>query len=176
MSDAYVGEIRLFGFDYAPQDWLLCNGQILSITAYPMLYSLLGITYGGNGTTTFALPNFNGRAPAGQGAGPGLTPRVMGESFGVEAVSLLSSQMPSHNHTFTGYLQGNTAYRSAQPAAGNHLSNSTKAASFAPPPGGNILYPMTAGVVGANQAHENRQPYLTMNFCIATTGVYPNFD
>ena len=99
MSEAYVGEIRIFAGTFAPTGWALCNGQILAISQNTALFSLLGTTYGGNGTTTFALPNLQGRAPMHWGTGPGLTPRSLGEVGGAATVTLLSTQMPAHTHT-----------------------------------------------------------------------------
>ena len=99
MSDPYIGEIRLFGFDFAPTGWAQCNGQLLAINQNTALFSILGVTYGGNGTTTFALPNLLGQAPLGAGQGPGLSDRVLGESGGEAVVTLLNSQMPAHTHT-----------------------------------------------------------------------------
>src|SRR5580704_2739524 len=99
MSDQYVGEMRCFGFNFAPRGWALCQGQLLAIAQNTALFSILGTTYGGNGTSTFALPDFRGRVPLSSGSGPGLQTYVLGEQIGSENVTLLSVQIPAHNHT-----------------------------------------------------------------------------
>ena len=103
MTDQFLGEIRIFACNFAPQGWALCNGQILSITQNTALFSLLGTNYGGNGTSTFALPNFQGSAPIHQGQGPGLTPRVVGETGGSTTQTVTSGQMPTHSHALTAH-------------------------------------------------------------------------
>lgn len=179
MADPYVGEIRAFGFNFAPVRWLLCNGTLLPVRQYQALFTLIGATYGGDGTTTFAVPDFRGRTPVSQGTGPGLTPRVTGEAFGNESVTLLTTEMPSHTHPVTAYLQGTAAKRSAQPVAGYALGSSTKAPSFLgatpPPTPDTFMSPNAIGAAGGSLPHENRQPYLALNFCICFEGVFPSF-
>lgn len=174
--DPYIGEIRLFGFNYPTQGWLLCAGQLLSIQQYSTLFALLGTNYGGNGTTTFALPNYCGRAPVSQGTGPGLPPMVLGEASGSESVTLLSMQMPNHDHALNAYVQGTN--RLTAPNSGAALGNSTKASSFinGTPPLNSMFAPQTIGATGGTLPHENRQPYLVLNYCIATEGVFPSFS
>lgn len=175
--DPFFGEIRLFGFDYPPQGWLPCNGQLLSIQQYSTLYALLGVTYGGNGSTNFALPNFNGRAPMSQGQGTGLSPRAIGESFGSEAVTLLTQQMPAHDHPLTASSQTTPAKRSATPANGSVITNAIKTSAFLKTDQPNtMLSPVAVSVQGGSQPHENRQPYLALNFCICIEGIFPDFD
>jgi len=177
MSDQYLGEIRMVGFNFAPVGWALCNGQTLSISQYTALFSLLGTTYGGNGTTTFALPNLQGRVPIHQGSGSGLSPYVIGQSGGAETVTLTQQQIAAHNHTISVNNQngsqsdptnailavGNTGGRS--PTVNN---NYTTAA------GTGTLAPAAVSQAGGNQPHTNIQPYLTVNFIIALTGIFPS--
>ncbi|MET0255880.1 MAG: tail fiber protein [Luteibacter sp.] len=174
--DPYIGEIRLFGFNFPTVGWQLCAGQILSIQQFSTLFALLGAQYGGNGTTTFALPNLCGRAPTSQGTGPGLTPVVVGEQSGTETVTLLNMQMPFHNHTLNAYVQGTN--RLTAPASGASLGSTTRASSFqnGTPPIDSMMAPQTLSPVGANLPHENRQPFLVLNYCIATEGVFPSFS
>lgn len=173
--DPYVGEIRLFGFDYPTVGWMLCQGQILNISAYSTLFALLGTQYGGNGTTTFGLPNLCGRAPMSQGTGPGLPPMTMGEAVGTETVTLLSTEMPFHTHTINAYIQSDN--RQQTPAQGSSLATSTRSSSFLGSVTPDTLFaPLTIGVTGGTQGHENRQPYLALNYCIATEGVFPQFS
>jgi microcystin-dependent protein len=178
MTTPFVGEIQMFGFDYNPYGWAFCNGATLPVTQNSVLYSLLGITYGGNGSSTFQLPNLVTRAACAQGAGPGLTPRRAGDTFGVTAVTLTEQQMPSHQHVLTAFQQSDPAKRSSAPVAGGGLSqpgsNAVKPFSTNPP-----TTPMSPTMLkptsGAAQPHANQQPYLAVNFCIALTGDYPVF-
>ncbi|KAF1009725.1 MAG: hypothetical protein GAK28_00369 [Luteibacter sp.] len=178
MADPYIGEIRLFGFNFAPQGWLLCNGALLQVRQYAALYSLLGVNYGGDGVNTFGIPDFRGRVPVNQGTAPGLTPRTIGQSFGTEGVTLATQQIPSHTHQFTVYQQATTAKRHAQPQAGYGMGTSTKDGSFFtnPQPVDSQLSLTTIGMYGGGLAHENRQPYLALNFCICVQGDFPPFD
>lgn len=177
MTTPYVGEIQLFGFDFAPIGWAYCNGATLTIQQNSTLFALLGTTYGGNGTSNFQLPNLAGRAPCNQGQGVGLTQRTIGETFGENSVTLLASQIPAHTHALTLFQQNDAGKRSGTPASGNALSAPLKASPFAT--GGKADTPFAAnsiGPAGGNQPHENRQPYLAVNFCIALQGAYPQFD
>ncbi|RYF75427.1 MAG: phage tail protein [Cytophagaceae bacterium] len=171
--DVYIGMIGLFGFNYAPRGWMLCNGQLLPIAQYSALFSLIGTTYGGNGTTTFALPNLQGRVPLGFGQGPGLSNYQIGQEAGTETVTLLQTQMPAHTHPLMV---------SDQPASQSSPANSLLAVSGYE--GSTVLTygttvdaiadPKSIGSSGGNQAHENMQPYLAMNYCIAVEGIYPS--
>lgn len=179
MTQPFIGEIQMFGFNFNPRGWAFCNGATLPIQQNTALFSLLGTTYGGDGKTTFQLPNFAGRAGCEQGQGPGLTPRTLGEAFGVNTVTLTSQEIPAHNHGFVLYAQNDPAKRSGSPSAGNALSVSTDSAatSFLPAgmPSTTFAPNMIAPSQGGGQPHQNQQPYLGVNFCIALQGVFPSF-
>jgi len=166
----YLGEIRIFSGNFAPQGWALCNGQLLPISSNAALFSILGTTYGGNGTQTFALPNLQSRVPVHWGQGPGLSQYILGQSAGVENVTLTQQQMPQHNHTMGTLSAPGTASRPntqllAQPTSGN---------VYGPAPSdGSALNPAAIGLAGGNQPHANLQPYLAVNFIIALQGIYP---
>lgn len=168
--DPFLGEIRAFGFSFAPQGWALCNGQILSIAQNTALFSLLGTNYGGNGTSNFALPDLQGRIPMGSGDGPGLTPRVIGEEGGEENVTLLSTEIPAHTHAAVcnsgdGDQYDPAGHFWAQDVAGN-AEYSTAGSS-----------PMNAAALvpsGSSTPHTNLQPYLVANYCIALQGIFPS--
>lgn len=177
MTTPYVGEIQLFGFNFAPIEWAFCNGATLAIQQNTTLFALLGTQYGGNGQTTFQLPNLVGRAPCSQGQGLGLTQRTIGETFGENGVTLLTSQIPAHTHALTLFQQSDTGKRAGTPASGNALSAPTKASPFAANASANTPFAANSiGPAGGSQPHENRQPYLALNFCIALQGVFPQFD
>ncbi len=182
MSDAYIGEIRVFGFNFAPVGWMQCNGQTLAISQYSALFSIIGTYYGGNGQTTFQLPNFQGNAPMDAGNGPGLTPRAVGETAGESQVTLTVSAIPAHNHTMNAYQpQAGTDLVSA-PAANSRLSEEarTKPGLGALKAYSNIANPNTTlastavTVTGQSQPHPNAQPYLVLNFCICINGIFPS--
>lgn len=178
MTTPFVGEIQMFGFNYNPYGWAFCNGAIMPIQQNAALYALLGVAYGGNGQSTFQIPNLVARAACGQGQGPGLTPRTLGEPFGVTDVSLTEQQMPAHRHTLTAFQQSNADKRSGAPVAGGGLSqpgsNSVKPFSSSAP-----TTPMSPAMLkpstGSALPHANQQPYLAVNFCIALWGEYPSF-
>lgn len=176
MTTPYLGEIQLFGFNFAPVQWSQCNGSLLPISQNTALFSLLGTLYGGNGVTTFQLPNLAARAACGQGQGPGLTDRQPGDTFGEPNVALLNAQMPMHTHTFNMYAQGDSTRRSNAPAAGSALAVPGLTAPFQHEgtPSTNFAGDMLA-LTGGGQPHENRQPLLGVNYCIALAGVFPSF-
>lgn len=176
MTQPFIGEIQLFGFNFNPRGWAFANGATLPISQNTALFSLLGTIYGGNGQTTFQLPNFAGRAGCEQGNGPGLSPRSLGETFGVNTVTLTSNQIPQHNHGINAYLP--TSGKVGTPVANGGLSQPSLSANkpfnssnpnttFAP----NMISPSAGG----GFPHENQQPYLGVNFCIALQGIYPSF-
>lgn len=167
MSEPFLGEIRTFAGNFAPRDWALCDGQLLPISRYTALFSLLGTTYGGDGKVTFGLPNLQGAAPMHWGDGPGLTPRSIGESGGSSSVTVLQTELPGHNHPATS-----TGSDPDQPGpAGNVLGD---AAIFAAPPLNQVMAPTTLGLSGGNQPHNNMAPYLAVTFIIALQGIFPS--
>lgn len=174
MSEPFIAEIRIFAGNFAPRSWAFCDGQLLPVSQNTALFSLIGTTYGGDGRSTTALPNLQGRAPMHPGRGPGLTARRLGERVGVENVSLSEAQIPSHNHTARATTtqgavnQGPTNTTAlARSRLGDALYNSGTA---------NIVELASEAVstTGGSQAHTNVQPFLTMNFIIALQGLYPS--
>ena len=171
MSEPFIGEIQLFGFNFAPRDWAFCNGATLAIRQNTALFSLLGVAYGGDGTTTFQLPNFTGRTGCNQGTAPGLSQRSIGEVFGENNVTLSTSEMPAHSHGFTIYNQTDSAKRASAPSAGNALTLPIESSVTAKDAQPNAQFASNMiGLAGNNVPHENRQPYLAVNFCIALRG------
>ena len=190
MSEPFLGEIRMVGFNFAPRGWAFCQGQIMAIAQNSALFSLLGTTYGGNGTTTFALPDFRGRSPVGIGAGPGLTPIIQGEMAGTENVTILSTQMPTHIHTATATatfsVAGAPSNANATPSATNNILGASQAAG---PPSAAIWSdkensPVTLGnaetvsvtiePTGGSLPVLIRNPFLGNNFIIALEGIFPS--
>lgn len=172
MSDPFVGEIRLFGFPRVPDGWLACNGQIISIANYDVLYSLIGTAYGGDGLQTFGLPDLRGRVPISSGQGTGLPNYVIGQPAGEEQHTLRDLEMPSHSHALVSSTD--TANVSV-PAPNVHLATASTGTLYAPsanaPPYA-VMAP-SVGLTGNNLAHNNMMPTLVGNFCIAYNGVYP---
>lgn len=170
MADPFLGEIRPFAGNFAPLGWALCQGQLLPIAQNDALFALIGTTYGGDGQTTFALPNLAGRIPLHQGAGPGLTPRALGEAGGSETVTLNVQQLPAHTHAALGANSGADkvspagAFWSTDPG-GNTGAYSTAA--------GGQMAAGAVGVAGGGQAHANVQPFLVLNYIIALEGIFP---
>lgn len=170
MADPFVAEIRIFPFNFAPKGWAFCNGQLLPISQNTALFSLLGTTYGGDGRSNFALPNLQGNAPMHPGQGPGLSLHDLGETGGTETVTLLLSETPSHSHAISASQSDGTD----QSPVGERLASGVGGvASYAPPGNPTQLSPQVISPAGGNQPHNNMQPYLTLNFCIALQGVYP---
>jgi microcystin-dependent protein len=175
----YIGEIRIFAFNFAPRGWAFAQGQILPISQNTALFSILGTTYGGNGTTTFALPNMSGYAPLNQGQGPGLSFYSLGETNGTTTETLLLTELPNHSHglNFAVANPANAAQSVGTPANNAFLATSGPAFAYtAPPitPGTLVNFAPTAiGFTGGGQPHENRQPYLTLNYCVALQGIFP---
>ncbi len=165
MAEPFLGSILLFAGNFAPQGWAFCNGQILPITQNTALFSLLGTTYGGNGTSTFALPDLRGRVPIHFGQGPGLSSYVEGQVGGAENVTLIATQMPQHQHLqpATNGDEGTNRPNGAVPARGGVYAASSDGSALAP-----------TSAAGGNQAHENLQPYLALNFIIALQGIFPS--
>ena len=176
MSNPYVGEIRMFGGNFAPAGWAMCNGQLLAIAENAVLYNLIGTTYGGNGQTTFAVPDMRGRVMLHEGTGDGLSTRVIGQVGGAESVTLTGNQLPLHTHTAQA---SSSAVGAVTSPAGNVWSVGTNtgtpqfAAGTATP-----RVAMAAGSVPASGAaaapHENRVPYLAVSFIISLFGIFPS--
>jgi microcystin-dependent protein len=169
MADPFVAEIRIFAGNFAPNGWAKCNGQILPLSQNTALFSLLGTIYGGNGQSTFALPNLQGRSPMHQGQGPGLSVRDLGEEGGSETVTLLASETPSHSHNLVAIND----FGDINIPTGNGFARSTGAAVYAASGPVAAMSTQAIAPVGSGLPHNNRQPLLTMNFIIALQGVFP---
>jgi len=171
MAEPYLGEIRMAGFNFAPVGWAFCNGQLMPIADNTALFSLLGTTYGGDGQTTYALPNLQGQAPMHWGNGPGGFNTVIGEQQGVDSVTLTAQQIPQHQHSYNPGASKDepTSDRpdNAYPTVGGYYAANANSGS---PMGASI----TTGAAGGSQPHDNRQPYLVINFIIATEGIFPS--
>lgn len=166
MVEAYLGEIRMFAGDYAPEGWALCQGQTLDIGEHTALYTLLANEYGGDGRRTFKLPDLCGRVPVGQGQGPGLSAYKRATYDGHETVKLTAAEA-GHEHRMLARAQDGTL----PDPQGNMLAKEAK--NFGPPPPSALLAPQAMSPRGADMAHENRQPYLTVNYIICLVGEYP---
>jgi microcystin-dependent protein len=174
MAEPFLSEIRIFSFNFPPRGWALCNGQLLPINQNQALFALLGTTYGGNGQTTFALPNLQGRVPIHTGAG-----HTLGETGGEENHTLTINELPAHTHL----MNGNTAKISSDPnnpvnatqgsPAGNYWANSGKLVYSTSPPDA-AMSPATVTNVGGSQPHANMSPFLVLSFCIALQGIFPS--
>ena len=172
MSEPFIGEIRMFGGNFAPTGWALCDGQLAQIADNNALFALLGTIYGGDGRTTFGLPDLRGRIPIHMGPGPGLTDRRIGVKGGQETVTVLTSQLPAHTHAMGASSQAGTASSpaAAVPAAvGLTAQYSTAGASA-----GNEMDATAVSSAGGDQAHNNVQPFQCVNFIIALTGIFPS--
>ena len=165
MGEPFMSEIRIMSFGYAPRNWAMCNGQLLPINQNQALFSLLGTTYGGNGQTTFGLPDLRGRLPMHEGSG-----HTLGESSGTQAVTLTTSQLPTHLH-----LLNASSSTGDDPNPGGHLLASPLNLTYRPPDNALVsLNPASITNVGGSQAHQNMQPFLALNFCIALLGIFPS--
>lgn len=179
MSDPFVGEIRLFGGTYAPADWAFCDGSLKPINQYQALFALIGTTYGGDGVTTFAVPNLAGRVAVGQGSGPGLTPRTLSETGGEENHTLTPNEMPAHTHmvvatTTPGTLTGPTNAAITATPTGGTAKNSlyvTQGTSAMVPA---AMAPTSITPNGGSQPHPNMMPTVCVSYIIALNGVFPS--
>ncbi len=167
--DPFVAEIRIFPFNFAPKGWAFCDGQILPLSQNTALFSLLGTTYGGDGKSNFALPNMQGNAPMHPGQGPGLSLHDLGETGGSDTVSLLESEIPSHSHGLTVSQSDSTD----QSLVNELYAGGVGIGMYAAPGALVALSDNAIAPAGGDQPHNNMQPYLTLNFCIALQGVYP---
>ena len=161
MAEPFLSEIRLFSFNFAPKGWAGCNGQLLPINQNQALFSLLGTTYGGNGVTTFGLPNLQGAAPMHQGGG-----HPLGEHAGEQIHTVTLSEMPAHTHLVTASGANGSTAGPAVPAAVNN--------AYGPPSNLTPLDPSSLTAAGGSQSHQNMQPFLVLNFCIALQGIFPS--
>jgi microcystin-dependent protein len=179
--EPFIGQIMMVGFNFAPRGWAFCDGQLLPISQNQALFSLLGTTYGGDGHTTFALPDLRGRVAIHQGTGPGLTPRAMGQKAGSEHVYLTANTMPVHGHSAQAQMKASSSDAQTDAPAGKVLAKATRGDLYGDPAS---LADMASELVsvtvndnaGGGQPHDNMQPYQVVNFVIALQGLYPTRD
>lgn len=177
--DEYIGVVKMFAGNFAPKGWAFCQGQILPIAQYTAVFSLLGTVYGGNGSTTFALPNLGGRVPVGTGQSPGAGNCANGQIGGAESVTLLQTEMPAHNHQVMANSNAGTTNNpeGKVPAAAQFQEERDKPIiavnAYADNSSGSIMNSQTLAPAGGNQPHNNMQPYLGMNYIICLEGIYP---
>lgn len=171
MADPFVAEIRIFPFNFAPKGWAFCDGQLLPLSQNTALFSLLGTTYGGDGKSNFALPNMQGNAPMHPGQGPGLSLHDLGETGGSETVSLLESEIPAHSHAIKADVLDPADVQA--PTAATVYAKSTGGNAYIAPASLVAMAGQALAPAGGDQPHNNMQPYLTLNFCIALQGVFP---
>jgi microcystin-dependent protein len=172
MSEPFLAEIIMFGGNFAPRGWAFCQGQILSIAQNTALFSLLGTTFGGNGQTTFALPDYRGRVPVGTGQGPGLPSMNLGQLGGEPTHTLIITEMPAHNHQFS--LPASTSDSTAKNPSGNVPGATANPVYGAASTINAAMAPGSSGIAGGSQPHNIMQPYIGMNFIIAVEGIYPS--
>lgn len=171
MADPFVAEIRIFPFNFAPRGWAFCDGQLMPLSQNTALFSLLGTVYGGDGETNFALPDLQGSAAMHPGQGPGLSERMLGDSDGQEHVTLLESEIPAHSHA----VRASNSPGDSPTPAGNTLARFGSLNAYHQTTDSNLtpMAPQSLASAGAGHPHDNMQPYLTFNFCIALQGVFP---
>jgi microcystin-dependent protein len=170
MSDPFLGTIRLVGFNFAPVGWALCQGQALPVSQNSALFSLIGTAFGGDGVQTFNLPDLRGRVPVGQGQGPGLSLYMQGQTGGLEGVTLTVQQAPAHSHTLMAAGDATTPNPGPSLALGTAAAAVNMYGAGAPTP----LAPSSIGNFGGSVSHENRQPFLAVNFIVALQGIFPS--
>jgi microcystin-dependent protein len=171
-SSTYIGEIAIFCGNFAPAGWVFCDGRLLNINEFDLLFNLIGTTYGGDGEYNFAVPNLCGRAPMHSGTGTGLSSRIIGELGGTETVTLSSQQIPSHSHQLVVSSAAGTA---ASPQGTVPADGGNGSAQYTPDTGSLLTQPTQfLGVAGGSQPHENMQPYLAVNYIISLYGVFPH--
>lgn len=175
--EAFIGSIILFGGNFAPRGWALCQGQLLSISQNTALFSILGTSFGGDGRVTFGLPDLRGRVPVGVGQGPGLSNVVLGEQDGVESVTLLTSEIPAHNHQINcNGASGDQGLPTSGYPAGSQQDRSTGV--FVDTPYATtataIMAPTALSIVGSSLPHQNMQPYLGINYILCMEGIFPS--
>ena len=171
MSEPFVGEIRMFAGNFAPRGWAFCDGQLLAVSQNDALFSLFGTIYGGDGRTTFGLPDMRGRLPIHAGSGPGLSPRRVGSRGGAEEVTLTVNQLPSHGHTFNGV---DTPASETGPSVNETLAQSVGYDAYVPAGSPENMASQNVASVGGSRSHQNEMPYLCVNFIVALFGIYPS--
>jgi microcystin-dependent protein len=169
MAEPFLGEIRMFGFNFAPTGWASCNGQLLSIDQNTALFALVGTYYGGDGMSTFGLPDLQSRVAINQGQAPGLSYYDIGETGGAETITLTLPEMPEHTHA----VGANGAAGTSDRPAGN-VPARTKASAYGSAPDGTTMNAGMIGNAGGSEPHQNLQPFLVVNFCIALQGIFPS--
>ncbi len=168
MASPYLGEVRMVSFNFAPKGWSLCNGQLMPINQNQALFALLGTVYGGDGRTTYGLPDFRGRIPVGNGSNGNSPDYPLGTIFGEEQHTLITQELPLHSHL----AQGSTGSPAADSPSGNYWASNS--AQYAQGPINSVMAQNAIGNAGSSQAHENRAPYLVVNFIIALVGIFPS--
>jgi len=175
MSQPYVGEVRVFAFPFAPRSYTFCNGQLLSISQYEVLYTIIGTTFGGNGTTTFGVPNMANNAAMHWGNGTNLTPRTIGQPSGVPNVTLTTQQIPNHSHMVASADTITPAQQTGTPTSNAYVGPSSPANAYDPSGAPSVNFsPKMIANSGSSLPHPNVQPVLAMNFCIALFGIFPS--
>jgi microcystin-dependent protein len=174
MADQFLGEIRMVGFNFAPVGWATCGGQLMSISQNTALFSLLGTTYGGDGRSNFALPNFQATAPIAAGNGAGLSPRILGETGGEYNVTLLASMLPSHNHPVNCIEGSGSANSPANAVWASEKDGRVPPPLYATAANNVSMSPTAIGLAGGNQPHNNLPPFLSVLFVIALQGIFPS--
>lgn len=171
MSEPFVGEIRMFAGNFAPRGWAFCDGQLLAVSQNDALFSLYGTIYGGDGVTTFGLPDMRGRIPIHAGHGPGLSPRAIGSRAGTEQETVTLNELPTHSHTFNGV---NTPATENSPGSNETLAQSVGYDAYVPNENVASMSNNNVSAVGGSGPHENEMPYLCVNFIVALFGIYPS--
>jgi microcystin-dependent protein len=173
MGQPFVGQVIAVGFNFVPQGWLACDGSTVPISNYDVLYALIGTTYGGNGTTTFGLPDLRGRSPVNAGQGPGLSNYILGQVAGTESINLTGNQIGAHSHPLLASSKLGTL---STPASNTAIAQPTgdSLSLFGVAPGNTTLSSNAIGASGSSLPHENRQPFLTINYIISYAGVFPS--
>jgi microcystin-dependent protein len=178
MTQPFIGQIEYFGFTFAPYQWGTAAGQVIPIQQNTTLFSLIGTTYGGNGTTNFALPNLASRQACGPGRGPGVSTRTIGETFGAFNVTLTNNELPQHNHFLPDFFPADASTNVVTPTAGSAIAYPGLGGvnCFAPPGSTQVaMHPTMISPAGSSMPHNNVQPFLGLNVCIALAGVFPSF-
>ena len=174
-SNPLIGQVQAYGPNFCPRSWAAANGQLLAISSNTALFSILGTTFGGNGVTTFGLPNLNNRTPIGYGSGPGLPTIADGQLLGTDSITMTQAQMPSHNHSFNAINEAGTKHGPGTDIlALAYNQDGTNLNLYHDGPPNKVMDPAMIGSSGGGQALPKRSPYLVINWCIATQGIYPS--